>query len=588
MNSNCFLHHPVASAPADTGNGSSPNSTSALIPVNANASQNHATVVPQGNPTHNPNQIKESEKPIPFLRRLIDMLQENESIISFNPGVRKNNGPNTPARIIVHDRAKVESDILPRYFNHASFASLRRQLNYFAFSRVGKGKQKGATYINDQVVDILDILRLKRRVVGSNTNTNISSGTSNSTNNNISTNPDLNATTTMMMSNSTSTKQVVLPGMKGKIHTDNKFMHRQYPNLLKPTTTTITNTTAATFFTSNNTTSDTTSVNTSAATVTTAHNNEKSSGKLRRSSPQASHVVSIGNNYHKEKKKNKNGIKKMNQKKRKRSPKAAKITNSVVPVIHLPSLSVTAPPLSIVQMSMSSPPPQLPSSSLKTSNSMDHTNISCKKPKMEDHYYNQQCQQPFFLHAGPSTTTDFNSSFKDNESKPKNSSHEILQFPALPTTALPNSPPSLSSLSSFSLVATTKTNKASSDSNKKFYLSQPDVKNNNPSTRLSTSLSSLSMQQSPQITLDLTQPPLQSTIDLSYYNNFKNENCSNDNDNDTNKKEENNDSCISSTSSRNSNIHIQETPRVTNNDMKEADVLAGCSALLALGCQSFA
>eukprot|EP00551_Chaetoceros_affinis_P009859 CAMPEP_0203662064 /NCGR_PEP_ID=MMETSP0090-20130426/164_1 /ASSEMBLY_ACC=CAM_ASM_001088 /TAXON_ID=426623 /ORGANISM="Chaetoceros affinis, Strain CCMP159" /LENGTH=318 /DNA_ID=CAMNT_0050524805 /DNA_START=88 /DNA_END=1044 /DNA_ORIENTATION=+ len=110
---------------------------------------------------------KDGDKPIPFLRRLIDMLQENESIISFHPGTRKGNGQDIPGRIVVHDRAKVESEILPRYFNHASFASLRRQLNYFAFSRVGKGKQKGATYCNEKVIDILDILRLKRRVVGS-------------------------------------------------------------------------------------------------------------------------------------------------------------------------------------------------------------------------------------------------------------------------------------------------------------------------------------------------------------------------------------------------------------------------------------
>jgi hypothetical protein len=71
-----------------------------------------------------------------------------------------------PGRIVVHDRAQVESQILPRYFNHASFASLRRQLNYFAFSREGKGKQKGATYINDQVYDLDDILHLKRRLPG--------------------------------------------------------------------------------------------------------------------------------------------------------------------------------------------------------------------------------------------------------------------------------------------------------------------------------------------------------------------------------------------------------------------------------------
>ena len=67
----------------------------------------------------------------------------------------------------MHDRARVESEILPRYFNHASFASLRRQLNYFCFSRVGKGKQRGAIYCNNQVIELHDILRLKRRVSGS-------------------------------------------------------------------------------------------------------------------------------------------------------------------------------------------------------------------------------------------------------------------------------------------------------------------------------------------------------------------------------------------------------------------------------------
>lgn len=71
-----------------------------------------------------------------------------------------------PGRIVVHDRSQVESQVLPRYFSHSSFASLRRQLNYFAFSRMGKGKQKGATYMNDQVYDLEDILNLKRRLPG--------------------------------------------------------------------------------------------------------------------------------------------------------------------------------------------------------------------------------------------------------------------------------------------------------------------------------------------------------------------------------------------------------------------------------------
>merc|ERR1740124_1765139 len=79
----------------------------------------------------------------------------------------KKNGQQTAGRIVVHDRSRVESEILPRYFNHASFASLRRQLNYFCFSRVGKGKQRGATYCNEQVTELHDILRLKRRTTGS-------------------------------------------------------------------------------------------------------------------------------------------------------------------------------------------------------------------------------------------------------------------------------------------------------------------------------------------------------------------------------------------------------------------------------------
>jgi len=97
------------------------------------------------------------------------MLSENENVISFCPGSIKN-GQVTLGRIVVHDRIKVENEILPRYFNHSSFASLRRQLNYFSFTRIGKGRQKGATYCNEGVIVIEDILRLRRR------STNASSG----------------------------------------------------------------------------------------------------------------------------------------------------------------------------------------------------------------------------------------------------------------------------------------------------------------------------------------------------------------------------------------------------------------------------
>ncbi|CAJ1948511.1 unnamed protein product [Cylindrotheca closterium] len=112
--------------------------------------------------TQSPTLVKEEERTIPFLRRLVDMLTENEEVISFCPGTMQK-GKVTLGRIVVHDRLKVESNILPRYFNHSSFASLRRQLNYFSFTRLGKGRQRGATYCNEEVMELEDILRLKRR-----------------------------------------------------------------------------------------------------------------------------------------------------------------------------------------------------------------------------------------------------------------------------------------------------------------------------------------------------------------------------------------------------------------------------------------
>eukprot|EP00578_Thalassiosira_sp_NH16_P006978 CAMPEP_0181119624 /NCGR_PEP_ID=MMETSP1071-20121207/23700_1 /TAXON_ID=35127 /ORGANISM="Thalassiosira sp., Strain NH16" /LENGTH=361 /DNA_ID=CAMNT_0023204181 /DNA_START=45 /DNA_END=1127 /DNA_ORIENTATION=- len=107
----------------------------------------------------------EKEKTIPFLRQLTEMLQNNEELISFVPGQRLPN-ETTQGRIIVHDRNRVQAEVLPVYFNHASFASLRRQLSYFSFVRVGKSRQSGVTYTNDSVVDVSDIRKLKRRVVG--------------------------------------------------------------------------------------------------------------------------------------------------------------------------------------------------------------------------------------------------------------------------------------------------------------------------------------------------------------------------------------------------------------------------------------
>ena len=80
--------------------------------------------------------------------------------------VDSNNGKVVLGRIVVHDRITVEAKVLPRYFNHSSFASLRRQLNYFSFVRLGKGRQRESTYTNENVMELDDILLLKRRLAG--------------------------------------------------------------------------------------------------------------------------------------------------------------------------------------------------------------------------------------------------------------------------------------------------------------------------------------------------------------------------------------------------------------------------------------
>lgn len=106
------------------------------------------------------------EKTIPFLRNLTDMLEKNSRLISFIPG-EKCTTQTTPGKIVIHDRNLVQEEVLPIYFNHKSFASLRRQLSYFSFVRVGKSSNGKVTYANDSVFELSDILKLKRRSASS-------------------------------------------------------------------------------------------------------------------------------------------------------------------------------------------------------------------------------------------------------------------------------------------------------------------------------------------------------------------------------------------------------------------------------------
>ena len=94
------------------------------------------------------------------------LYRSSSSSLSLLQHTDRRNGQVVLGRLVVHDRIEVEAKVLPRYFNHSSFASLRRQLNYFNFTRVGRGRQRDSTYINDGVVELEDIMTLRRRPVG--------------------------------------------------------------------------------------------------------------------------------------------------------------------------------------------------------------------------------------------------------------------------------------------------------------------------------------------------------------------------------------------------------------------------------------
>lgn len=90
-----------------------------------------------------------------FLYQLTKMLmKEQPEIISWDAG-----------QINVHDPARLQKDVLGKYFRHSNYSSFQRQLNYFGFRKVGhKGKMSPCSYINAMVThDLASILHVKRR-----------------------------------------------------------------------------------------------------------------------------------------------------------------------------------------------------------------------------------------------------------------------------------------------------------------------------------------------------------------------------------------------------------------------------------------
>lgn len=68
-------------------------------------------------------------------------------------------------RIEVHNPARLESEVLCRYFRHSKYSSFQRQLNYFGFRKIaGKGKMSPCSYVNDAAtLDIQSLLLMKRK-----------------------------------------------------------------------------------------------------------------------------------------------------------------------------------------------------------------------------------------------------------------------------------------------------------------------------------------------------------------------------------------------------------------------------------------
>jgi len=94
-----------------------------------------------------------------FLYQLTKMLTDpNRDIIEWS--TYSGNG-----RIEVHHPARLEKEVLGRYFRHSKYSSFQRQLNYFGFRKIaGKGKMSPCSYVNEAATtDIRSLLLMKRK-----------------------------------------------------------------------------------------------------------------------------------------------------------------------------------------------------------------------------------------------------------------------------------------------------------------------------------------------------------------------------------------------------------------------------------------
>ena len=114
-----------------------------------------------------------------FLYQLTKMLTDrtNRDIIEWStghshggPSHNNNNGVGGAGggcgHIEVHHPARLEREVLARYFRHSKYSSFQRQLNYFGFRKVaGKGKMSPCSYVNDSIRsgDVRCLLAMRRK-----------------------------------------------------------------------------------------------------------------------------------------------------------------------------------------------------------------------------------------------------------------------------------------------------------------------------------------------------------------------------------------------------------------------------------------
>jgi hypothetical protein len=85
------------------------------------------------------------------------LTDNNREVIEWSKGA-------TGGKIVVHNRTKLENDILLKYFRASKYISFQRSMNNYGFRRLGIKGSEDCSYINDALTqDLCSLLTLKVR-----------------------------------------------------------------------------------------------------------------------------------------------------------------------------------------------------------------------------------------------------------------------------------------------------------------------------------------------------------------------------------------------------------------------------------------